>query len=491
LRALSIQAADIGLAFGTIGIFAGVAAGALIPLVSGFFNLERDTRDVSERVDDLSGAFKGLRDAQDLAGASVEVLIERYGRMDTQIRRVVDGLREVSLSQFRNQVESAVAGFSEMESDVGTAIDALQRLETSSGRNLRAVETAFGSLSPSVREAASAVMNFATSGQEELSVQRDRALDAADALEALNDPTYDAAIAELFRFADIASQQLGRVVNDAGAAANAIALLNSGAVGPDAARFAGMDARAESVVAQRSYTSSVRSGGGGGGGSGAREITAEMRAADQAIRRAQEAAVQFGDVQAVLNERLAAGSINLETYNSALEMARDRYTQVGEAAQFWDQQAQTLKDGILDAIVAGDDLSETFANLAKSIARAALEAALFGSGPFGGSVGGTGLLSSAFSGIFGGARAEGGPVSQGKAYLVGERGPEIFAPSSSGRVIPNDKISGGNVTISIDARGAQMGVAEQIGMEIQRRLPQITAAVQASSVTDRSRGRVA
>ncbi len=36
-----------------------------------------------------------------------------------------------------------------------------------------------------------------------------------------------------------------------------------------------------------------------------------------------------------------------------------------------------------------------------------------------------------------GARADGGPVSQGQSYLVGERGPEIFQPNQSGTIIPN------------------------------------------------------
>ena len=40
-----------------------------------------------------------------------------------------------------------------------------------------------------------------------------------------------------------------------------------------------------------------------------------------------------------------------------------------------------------------------------------------------------------------GARAEGGQVSAGKSYLVGEKGAEIFTPSSSGVIIPNSDIS--------------------------------------------------
>ena len=36
-----------------------------------------------------------------------------------------------------------------------------------------------------------------------------------------------------------------------------------------------------------------------------------------------------------------------------------------------------------------------------------------------------------------GARASGGPVSAGKTYLVGERGPELFSPSNAGVITPN------------------------------------------------------
>lgn len=38
-----------------------------------------------------------------------------------------------------------------------------------------------------------------------------------------------------------------------------------------------------------------------------------------------------------------------------------------------------------------------------------------------------------------GARADGGPVSAGKRYLVGEQGPEIFSPKFSGEIIPSEE----------------------------------------------------
>lgn len=65
--------------------------------------------------------------------------------------------------------------------------------------------------------------------------------------------------------------------------------------------------------------------------------------------------------------------------------------------------------------------------------------------------------------FFGGKRARGGPVMAGKAYLVGEKGPELMVPGTSGRVIPG---GGGGMTISptynIDARGATQELAKQL-----------------------------
>ena len=50
---------------------------------------------------------------------------------------------------------------------------------------------------------------------------------------------------------------------------------------------------------------------------------------------------------------------------------------------------------------------------------------------------------------FRGARAAGGPVAPGGSYLVGERGPELFTPSSSGNITPNDALSGANITVNV------------------------------------------
>jgi NTP pyrophosphatase (non-canonical NTP hydrolase) len=68
---------------------------------------------------------------------------------------------------------------------------------------------------------------------------------------------------------------------------------------------------------------------------------------------------------------------------------------------------------------------------------------------------------------FGGFRANGGPVSSGTAYVVGERGPELFVPDVSGMIVSNSAASpagggvGGGVTINVNAgigtNGAEVG----------------------------------
>lgn len=66
------------------------------------------------------------------------------------------------------------------------------------------------------------------------------------------------------------------------------------------------------------------------------------------------------------------------------------------------------------------------------------------------------------SSLFSGARASGGPVEAGKAYLVGEKGPEPFIPKVSGTILPNASLAamagsggGGTVQVNITAMDSQ------------------------------------
>ena len=59
------------------------------------------------------------------------------------------------------------------------------------------------------------------------------------------------------------------------------------------------------------------------------------------------------------------------------------------------------------------------------------------------------------------ARATGGPVSDGKPYLVGERGAELFVPNTSGAIVPNHKLGGGNVTVNMIEDKSRAGQTQE------------------------------
>jgi hypothetical protein len=49
---------------------------------------------------------------------------------------------------------------------------------------------------------------------------------------------------------------------------------------------------------------------------------------------------------------------------------------------------------------------------------------------------------------FGGFRANGGSITAGNAYIVGEKGPELFLPKQSSSIVPNHKISSNPIVIN-------------------------------------------
>ena len=117
-------------------------------------------------------------------------------------------------------------------------------------------------------------------------------------------------------------------------------------------------------------------------------------------------------------------------------------TEVGKETKKTDGIAQSLgltfSSAFEDAIVEGGKLSDMLKGLEKDILRIITRQLV--TEPLAQGI--SGFISSAGPSIFGGARANGGPVSAGRSFLVGEKGPELFTPANSGTITPNGQVGG-------------------------------------------------
>lgn len=141
--------------------------------------------------------------------------------------------------------------------------------------------------------------------------------------------------------------------------------------------------------------------------------------------------------------------------------------------------ADTIENSIGDAlenlIVRGESASDVFKQLAQDISAAILRqqvidpaasaitsgiSGLFPGGGAGDQVASTAQMQSM---SFLPGRANGGNVYDGRPYMVGERGPELFVPSQDGQVTPNSRLGGGgDVTVNvINQSGDQMEAEQQ------------------------------
>ena len=111
-----------------------------------------------------------------------------------------------------------------------------------------------------------------------------------------------------------------------------------------------------------------------------------------------------------------------------------------------------IKDGIAGLIKGTSTLGDMLNNVADKFLDMALNQALFGDILGAGGEKGGGLL-----GLLG--FANGGRPPVGKPSIVGEKGPELFVPRSSGTIVPNSKLGGGgstSVVVNVDASGSDV-----------------------------------
>jgi hypothetical protein len=189
-------------------------------------------------------------------------------------------------------------------------------------------------------------------------------------------------------------------------------------------------------------------------------------------------------------ERLVV-SVRADTRGFASDVGAMRAELDGPFAAGLERAGRVLDKSLNSAIQRGkfsfEDLGRVALAVLSEIASAALQAELGGKG--GGSIGGSSgggakelqflsnILSIAGS-LFGGSpgRATGGPVSPGRAYRVGENGPELFVPTSSGRIETGGRASAPamNLTINIsdNGRGSAPDMLQRSSRQVARAVRQ-------------------
>jgi hypothetical protein len=152
------------------------------------------------------------------------------------------------------------------------------------------------------------------------------------------------------------------------------------------------------------------------------------------------------------------GAISAQQYADGLDVLDEKFAKltapVQQAAEKISEFAQQAQRNIQDAL--GDSLVQLLEGKFSSIGKiwgdllrrmiAQALAAKLNEKLFGDNLGG-GLLGPALTAVFGGFKAGGGPVEAGKSYVVGEQGPELFTPPTSGTITPNGALGGAGVTV--------------------------------------------
>ena len=166
--------------------------------------------------------------------------------------------------------------------------------------------------------------------------------------------------------------------------------------------------------------------------------------------------------------KLSESFVNI---TSEADQLKQKFMEIGQAVE------QGIVSNLTDAVMGTKTLAQAaigvLNQLKRKLVEVAIQRAVSGIGNFiGGALGGIfgggggilGKTAVGTSGQFVGRasadafRANGGPVSAGGAFLVGERGPELLQMGSrGGNIIPNNQLGGGTtniINVSVDASGS-------------------------------------
>ncbi|ETX26513.1 hypothetical protein, partial [Roseivivax isoporae] len=485
LQALAIQAPDLALGFGALGI----AAGAAIPILFGVAQAAMGASEEIEKLD-VQGAYSAAasaidaaREAQDRYSAAVrlsgvyqrEVTAEVLSslRLEAQAREALAALEVERLNRQRRTLEANLAASREqldrLLRDVNQGLEFdpnadFMNSEVERAR-LQAVQDVLDAnedLLSSIREQQAEldlVNALVEQGHGEAAEMVSQLLEAATAAGTIAATDFAGTISAA---ADQAARLADNMEGSAAAwaafnAARAMAELPPGMTTGEGITSLDLEGgniddylppELPAFNAPR-FSTQGRKGRSGGGGSGKSE--AERKAEQETNRLLSERDRILRDLEgpleeyerklADLNELQKRGELTTDQYNAALARLDEQRMQAEWGAVI--EGIESVSDAMANAIVNGENMGEALGNIFRGIAadilsagiREALMSVFNGTMQGGGGGGFLGGIMSAISSVIGGRRAAGGPVSAGRAYMVGEAGPEPFVPAVNGRIL--------------------------------------------------------
>jgi hypothetical protein len=130
--------------------------------------------------------------------------------------------------------------------------------------------------------------------------------------------------------------------------------------------------------------------------------------------------------QAIESQRTYVDSLGM-TYEETERLKKS----LGEL-QMINDAGSIIAQGFEDAILSGEKLQDVIKGIGRDLLRMVFQQSITQPLAAG--------ISGALQGMF---RANGGPVSSGSPYIVGERGPELFVPRASGSIVSNSNMNQG------------------------------------------------
>ena len=219
-------------------------------------------------------------------------------------------------------------------------------------------------------------------------------------------------------------------------------------------------------------------------GKGADKIAALTKEKDFILEK-----IRLGDIEAEKQKKIndlvdELGEEKRQQITDAVEAVAsvtEQYEAAKKLKDLYNEIGLTIKDGIVDAIEGAIQGTKTLGQVASSvlssISRKLLDYAI--------TLGLSALPGNAGQ-FFAGKLASGGPAQAGKTYLVGEKGPELFTPTSSGHVTPNDQLGGStNIVVNVDASGSDVEGDQEGGRQLGEML---AAAIQSELIKQQRPG---